>query len=63
MGGMPLEEQNKAWVKFIEKNENQLAALFPEAQFLKMKNFGDVQNKALQEINETAETLVDLENN
>lgn len=61
MGGMPLEEQNKAWVKFIEKNENQLAALFPEAQFLKMKDFGDVQNKALQEINETAETLVDLE--
>ena len=37
LGNLPLAEQNKAYAKFIEKNEDQLQALFPEAQFLKLR--------------------------
>lgn len=61
MGNMPLAEQNKTWVKFIEKNEEQLSALFPEAQFLKMKNFEEVQTQASKEILEVTENLAELE--
>ena len=61
LSGLPLAEQNKAYAKFLEKNEEQLKALFPEAEFLKLKNFKDVQEQALQEINQTAENLKDLE--
>ena len=61
LSGLPLAEQNKAYAKFLEKNEQQLEALFPEAEFLKLKDFSEVQEQALQEINQTAETLVDLE--
>ena len=61
LGNLPLAEQNKAYAKFIEKNEDQLQALFPEAQFLKLKNFQEVQDQAEREIAETAETLAELE--
>jgi hypothetical protein len=61
LGNLPLAEQNKAYAKFIEKNEDQLQALFPEAQFLKLKNFQEVQDQAEKEIAEISENLVELE--
>ena len=61
LGNLPLAEQNKAYAKFIEKNEDQLQALFPEAQFLKLKNFQEVQDQAEREITEISENLIELE--
>jgi len=61
MGDLPLAEQNKTYAKFLEKNADQLEALFPEAQFLKLTNFQEVQEQALKDIAETAETLAELE--
>ena len=61
LGGLPLPEQNKAYAKFLEKNEEQLEALFPESDFLKLKNFTEVQEQALREINEVSEKLTELE--
>ena len=61
LGNLPLTEQNKAYAKFIEKNEDQLQALFPEAQFLKLKNFQEVQDQAEREITEISENLIELE--
>ena len=61
LGNLPLAEQNKAYAKFIEKNEDQLQALFPEAQFLKLKDFQEVQDQAEREITEISENLIELE--
>jgi len=61
LGNLPLAEQNKAYAKFIEKNEDQLQALFPEAQFLKLKDFQEVQDQAEREITEVSENLIELE--
>ena len=61
MGDLPLAEQNKTYAKFLERNADQLEALFPEAQFLKLTNFQEVQEQALKDIAETAETLAELE--
>jgi len=61
MGDLPLAEQNKTYAKFLEKNADQLEALFPEAQFLKLTNFQEVQEQAIKDIAETAETLAELE--
>tara|TARA_R110001583_G_scaffold11899_9_gene53151 strand:- start:168 stop:3572 length:3405 start_codon:yes stop_codon:yes gene_type:complete len=61
MGSLPLAEQNKAYAKFLEKNSDQLKALFPEAQFLKLTNFQEVQEQALKDTAEAAEELAELE--
>jgi hypothetical protein len=61
MGSLPLAEQNKAYAKFLEKNSDQLKALFPEAQFLKLTNFQEVQEQALKDTAEAAEELLELE--
>ena len=61
MGSLPLAEQNKAYAKFLEKNYDQLKALFPETQFLKLTNFQEVQEQALRDTAEAAEELAELE--
>lgn len=61
VGGLPLAEQNKAYAKFLEKNGDQLEALFPQSQFTDLKNFTEVQEQALKEIAETTEALTELQ--
>ena len=61
MGGLPLTEQNKEWGKFLDKNKEQLQALFPEADFLKLTEFKKVQEQALAEIAQVTESLTQLE--
>ena len=59
--GMPLVEQNKAYTEFLEKNEEQLQALFPESDFLQITSFKDAQEKAIQEVARITEDLTQLE--
>ena len=61
MGDMPLKEQNVAWKEFLEENEGQLKALFPESDFLKLTDFSKMQEEALQEINRITESMKELQ--
>jgi hypothetical protein len=61
LGNLPLAEQSKAYAKFLEKNGDQLEALFPQSNFSNLTSFVDLQEQALKDIAETAETLAELE--
>ena len=51
-------EQNKQWKKYVDANEAQLKALFPENSFLKIKNFEVAQRKASESIDEINKGIV-----
>ena len=61
VGEGSLEEQNKLWKKYFDQNEEQLKALFPDAEFLKLKKYSNVQEQGLADIQAVEEAVVDLE--
>ena len=61
MGNMPLKEQNIAWKEFLEENEGQLKAIFPDSDFLKLTDFSKMQDEALQEINRISDSMKELQ--
>jgi len=61
VGEGSLEEQNKLWKEYFEQNEQQLKALFPDAEFLKLKNYSTVQEQGLADIHAIEEAVSGLE--
>lgn len=56
-----LVEQNKQWAKYFEQYEPQLEALFPGSQFLKLKDFSQVQQQGVQQLDNIDEGIKALE--
>tara|TARA_R100001015_G_C4630364_1_gene191935 strand:- start:1831 stop:3405 length:1575 start_codon:yes stop_codon:yes gene_type:complete len=61
VGTGSLEEQNKLWKEYFDKNEQQLRALFQDAEFLKLKNYDNVQQQGVADIQAVVEAITDLE--
>ena len=61
VGQGDLASQNKAWKEYFEQNEDQLRALFRDAEFLKMKNYSKVQEQAAADIQKVTEKVSSLE--
>tara|TARA_R110001583_G_scaffold194639_1_gene366064 strand:- start:87 stop:3740 length:3654 start_codon:yes stop_codon:yes gene_type:complete len=53
--------QNKQWLEYYKKHEEQLEALFPESQFSKLKNYASVQETGIDQINKIDAALAGIE--
>ena len=61
VGDGPLKEQNKRWVRFFAKFEDQLSEIFPGEKFTQFKNWAKFQEEALAKVATNAEELIEIE--